>query len=121
MDFSERESSPKLSSSAESSVEFVAEIPGPDCEEESLTIVLTDSEDCPPKLKRKLTEYFTPARRNTPPFAPHIGSTGNASTRSTDTGNPGQAPKVALQIKQKVLLARENVTTPHTAYGSLRC
>ena len=52
MDFSERESSPELSSSAESSVEFVAEIPGPDYEEESSTIVLTDSEDGPPKPKR---------------------------------------------------------------------
>ena len=90
MDFSERESSPELSSSAESSVEFVAEIPGPDCEEESSTIVLTDSEDGLPKPKRKLTEYFTPARRNTLPFAPRIGlMIGNASTRSTDTGNPG--------------------------------
>ena len=89
MDFSERESSPKLSSSAESSVEFAAEIPGPECEEESSTIVLTDSEDGLPKPKRKLTEYFTPARRNTLPIAPRIGLTGNASTRSTDTGNPG--------------------------------
>ena len=51
MYFSERELSPELSSSAESSVEFVAAIPGPDCEEQSSTIILTDSEDSPPKPK----------------------------------------------------------------------
>ena len=47
MDFSEHELSPELSSLPESSVEFVAEIPGPDYEEELLTFVLTDSEDSP--------------------------------------------------------------------------
>ena len=51
MYFSERELSPELSSSAESSVEFVAAIPGPDCEEQSSTIILTDSKDSPPKPK----------------------------------------------------------------------
>ena len=43
MDFNECELSPELSSLAESSVEFVAEVPGLDCEEESLTIILTNS------------------------------------------------------------------------------
>ena len=41
---------------SESSVKFVAEIPGPNWEDDQLTIIWSDSKS-PPKLK-KLTEYF---------------------------------------------------------------
>ena len=77
MDFTECELSPELSSSAESSVEFVAEIPGQDCEEQSSTIILTDSEDGPPKPEKKLTKYFTPACQNSLHLVLRIGSTDN--------------------------------------------
>ena len=58
MDF-DRESSPNLPCSSESSVEFVMKTPGPDWEDNQSTIILSDREDGPPR-KKILMEYFRP-------------------------------------------------------------
>ena len=69
VEFSDHESSPDPSRLDGSSVEFVAETPGPDWEDDPLTIVLSDDKKGPPKLKKKtLTEYFTPTPHSTLPF-----------------------------------------------------
>ena len=69
MKFSDRELSTDPSRLDGSSVEFVAETPGPDWEDDPLTIVLSDDKKGPPKLKKKtLTEYFTPTPHSTLPF-----------------------------------------------------
>lgn len=56
MDFSDWELSLDISGSAESLVDFVAEIPGLDWEDKKLTIILSDWEKGLPKLKKQLTE-----------------------------------------------------------------
>ena len=66
MEFNDRELSPDTSRSDRSSVEFVAETPGPDWEDDPSTIVLSDNKEGPPKLKKKTPmEYFTPTPRST--------------------------------------------------------
>ena len=69
---------------------------------ESLTIVLTDSEEVPPKLKKKLTEYFKPAHQSTLHCMLRIVVTCNASTWSVDTGTLGPGTQTACQIKQNI-------------------
>ena len=51
MEFSDRELSPDPSRSDRSFVEFVAEVPGSDWEDNPSTMVLSDNEEDPPKLK----------------------------------------------------------------------
>ena len=119
MDFNECELSPELSSLAESSVEFVAEVPGLDCEEESLTIILTNSRQSrrrsSPSISRLRAEILCPLHCVSDKQVTH-------SPNQLTLADQVQAPKVARQIKQKVLLAKGNIPTPHTAYGrSLRC
>ena len=87
MEFSDR----SCFSGLESSVEFVGETPGPGLEDNPLSIVLSNSEEGPPKLNKKLTEYFAPTRRTTLPYRrtvprPTVPISNVSSCTSNDSG-----------------------------------
>ena len=67
------------------------------CEDNQLTILLSDSEEGPPKLKKKtLTGHFALIHRTPLPFGrtvPRTQPTSNASARSTDAPNPGPSTR----------------------------
>ena len=62
MEFSDRKLSPDPSRSDGSSVEFVAEMPGPDWEDDPWTIVLSDNEEGLPKPKKKMLTFIPDCR-----------------------------------------------------------